>query len=49
VLTAQRWLLPQAAAARQAARPAYLIRQHVLANLYDRLSTRPFLAPVERK
>lgn len=27
---------------------AYLIRQHIFSNLYHRLSTRPFLASVEK-
>ena len=29
-------------------RACYLIRQYVFSNLYDRLSMRPFLAPIEK-
>ncbi|KNC97679.1 VPS15 protein kinase [Spizellomyces punctatus DAOM BR117] len=30
-------------------RAAYMIRQHLYSNLYDRISTRPFLASIEKK
>ncbi|KAI8827076.1 uncharacterized protein EV422DRAFT_549569 [Fimicolochytrium jonesii] len=30
-------------------RAAYLIRQHLYSNLYDRISTRPFLSMIEKK
>lgn len=29
-------------------RACYLIRQYIFSNLYDRLSMRPFLAPIEK-
>ncbi|KAL1745959.1 hypothetical protein HDZ31DRAFT_81556 [Schizophyllum fasciatum] len=30
-------------------RAGYIIRQYVASNLYDRISTRPFLSPIEKK
>jgi hypothetical protein len=33
---------------RETAASAYMLRQHLWSNLYDRLSTRPFLATVEK-
>ncbi|CAN0147967.1 unnamed protein product, partial [Discosporangium mesarthrocarpum] len=51
VLPYQRWLQSSIRASqhRGAGTPAYLIRQHLLGTLRDRLSTRPFLTLVEKR
>ncbi|CAM9769040.1 unnamed protein product, partial [Choristocarpus tenellus] len=51
VLPYQRWLQSTVRASqhRGAGTPAYLIRQHLLGTLRDRLSTRPFLTSVEKR
>jgi phosphoinositide-3-kinase regulatory subunit 4 len=49
VLPYQRWLLSPRPFVRGSGVPSFLIRQHFLSNLYDRISTRPFLSPVEKK
>jgi phosphoinositide-3-kinase regulatory subunit 4 len=49
VLPYQLWTIPPHRASHtRHGHPAYLVRQHIVHNLYDRLSTRPFLAPVEK-
>lgn len=49
VLPYQRWLISQRPMVKGSGVPCFLIRQHFLSNLYDRMSTRPFLSAVEKK
>ena len=49
VLPYQQWLLPQRPPTKGQGLPCFLIRQYFVSNLYDRFSTRPFLAPIEKK
>ncbi|CAN0525687.1 unnamed protein product, partial [Ectocarpus sp. 12 AP-2014] len=51
VLPYQRWLQSDVRASphKNAGTPAYLLRQHLLGTLSDRLSTRPFLTDTEKR
>eukprot|EP00903_Cladosiphon_okamuranus_P008555 g8210.t1 len=51
VLPYQRWLQSNVRASphKNAGTPAYLLRQHLLGTLSDRLSTRPFLTDTEKR
>lgn len=49
VLPYQIWLQSTYRAGRSVPTPVYLGRQYLMANLYDRLATRPFLAAIEKK
>lgn len=49
VLPYQMWLQSTYRSGKALPTPIYLGRQYLMANLYDRLATRPFLAPVEKK
>ena len=48
LLPYQLWMRSTSRFAKTNAAPAYLIRQHLFANLHDRISTRPFLSRIEK-
>jgi serine/threonine protein kinase len=47
-LPTQLWMKSSSRPQKATSFPIYLIRQHIYSNLYDRLSTRPFLSEIEK-